>query len=229
MINRIKKYFSVPLVIYLVVFLACIIMILPNIFVDSENKPRVIEILANIGYSLFASDVAGILFDLGNNISHEKQNQKQYNAITYSHCNMLNDLIAIVDDICENLDIVDYQDMTLVEQLNSILFKGQTESVISSKEYSETTEDISYWLDMLKKESEKLLDISYIMYENDNFSEKKRMHLRFLSVMTAEAIKLFDMHTIQSHKKVSVLINDRIIKQMLALYPEQKTLFDDYT
>lgn len=229
MINRIKKYFSVPLVIYLVVFLACIIMILPNIFVDSENKPRVIEILANIGYSLFASDVAGVLFDLGNNISHEKRNQKQYKAITYSHCNMLNDLIAIVDDICENLNIVNYQDMTLVEQLNYILFKGQTESVISSKEYIETTEDISYWLDMLKKESEKLLDISYIMYENENFNEKKRMHLRFLSVMTTEAIKQFDMHSIQSHKKVSVLICDRIIKQMLALYPEQKTLFDDYT
>ena len=45
--------------------------------------------------------------------------------------------------------------------------------------------------------------------------------------MTAEAIKQFDIHTIQSHKKVSVLISDKIIKQMLTLYPEQRTLFND--
>ena len=222
--RKIKKFLSVPLIIYSIIFLSCLIMIIPDML---EDKAQTSGAFANIGYSLFASNIAGILFDLGNNISNIKKNQKQYKAITFSHSNLLNDLIAVVEDAYKNLNFSGSQDMTIYEQLKAILFEGENEADLSSKEYLEATEDISYWLDLLKKESEKLLDISYIMYENDIFNEKKRKHLRFLSAMSTEAIKQYNMHTIQSHKTVYVLISDRIMKQMLALYPEQKALFTD--
>ena len=77
-------------------------MILPNAI---DSNIAFSALLANIGYSLLASNIAGILFDLGNNISTCRKSQKQYDAITFSHSNLLNDIIAVVDDICEDLHI----------------------------------------------------------------------------------------------------------------------------
>ena len=119
--------------------------------------------------------------------------------------------------------------MTFAQQLRIILFEGQSERSITEKEYLESTNEILYWMELMKNESEKLLNISYIMYENDNFNEQKRRHLRFLTAMSKEAILQFENHTIDSHKKVYDLICNKIFRQMFILYPDQKSLFEDGT
>lgn len=224
--KRLKKYFNVPIIIYIILFFVCGVMIFPNA-IDSTIPFS--ALFANIGYSLLASNIAGILFDLGNNISICRKSQKQYDAITFSHSNLLNDIIAVVDDICEDLHIEDNDCVTFEQQLRIILFEGHSERSITEKDYLESTNEILYWLELMKNESEKLLNISYIMYENDNFTEKKRRHIRFLTAMSKEAILQFEKHTIDSHKKVYDLIYNKIFRQMFILYPDQKSLFDDET
>lgn len=97
--KRLKKYFSVPIIIYIILFFVCGVMIFPNA-IDSTIPFS--ALFANIGYSLLASNIAGILFDLGNNISICRKSQRQYDAITFSHSNLLNDIIAVVDDLIYN-------------------------------------------------------------------------------------------------------------------------------
>jgi len=108
--NRIKNYFSVPIWIYVTIFITCVLIVLPKVF-SSNNL--ISNPLANIGYSLFASNVAGILFDLGNNLTSRKKAMKQFDSITYSHSNLLNDIILIADYTCERLSIEGYSDLSL--------------------------------------------------------------------------------------------------------------------
>ena len=97
--KRLKKYFNVPIIIYFIIFLVCGAMILPNAI---DSSIAFSALFANIGYSLLASNIAGILFDLGNNMSTCRKSQRQYDAITFSHSNLLNDIIAVVDDLIYN-------------------------------------------------------------------------------------------------------------------------------
>lgn len=226
MLKQLKKYFNVPIIIYIIIFFVCVAIIAPIVF-DTNNSFH--ALLANIGYSLLASNIAGILFDLGNNLSIRKKSQKQYDAITFSHSNLLIDIVAVVDDIYEDLSVKENYCSAFEHRLKIILFEGQSESSITENDYLESINEILYWLELLKNESEKLLNISYIMYENDNFNEKERRHLRFLTAMSAEAILQFEKHTIESHKKVYDLICNKIFRQMFILYPNQKSLFEDDT
>ena len=220
--NRIKKYFSVPIWIYVAVFITCVFMVLPKAF--SLNNP-VSDPLANIGYSLFASNVAGVLFDLGNNLTSRKKAKKQFDSVTYSHSNLLNDIILIADYTCERLNIEDYSELSLEYQLKAILL-NQDEENVKTEAYIDATEDIGVWLSAVKNESDKLLNISYIMYDNSNFSEKKRTLIKFISGVANMAIQQINAHTLSGNQQAFVLINDRILRMYLKLYPEQASLFE---
>lgn len=218
----IKKYFSVPIPIYIAIFCASIILFLPKAINGSE--PR-FDIPANIGYSLLASNIAGILFDFGNNLTIEKKMNKQYSSITFPHSQLLNDIIIIVDYICNKLEI-DNSNLSFHKQLNAILLYGDCNVEINSDYYIEATEDIGHWLNLVKNGSEKIRTISYMQSNNHNFTEKQRTQLTILSSVADEAIQQFNKHTLDSHKATYTLINDRIIRILLKQYPDQESLFE---
>lgn len=218
----IRKYFSVPIVIYLVIFLVCALLLIPKICGCGIKGT---EALSNIGYSLFASNIAGILFDFGNNLTNEKKMNKQYNAIINSHSQLLNDIIIIIDDVCTKLDI-DNDILSFEHQLAAVLFYGDGKNDINSETYLDSTEDIFHWLNLLKKESEKFIMLSYMQNNNPNFNEKQRQRLRLLSALADETIQQFSKHTLESHKTTYTLINDRIMRILLKQYPDQKSLFE---
>lgn len=217
----IKKYLSVPIPIYIAIFCVSIILFLPKAINYSELR---FDIPANIGYSLLASNIAGILFDFGNNLTIEKKMNKQYRSITFPHSQLLNDIIIIVDDICNKLEI-DNAILSFHQQLNAILLYGDCNVEINSHSYIEATEDIRHWLNLVKKDSEKIRTISYIQSNNHNFTEKQRTQLTILSSVADEAIQQFNKHTLDSHKATYTLIDDRIIRILLKQYPDQESLF----
>ena len=216
-----RKYFSVPVVIYLVIFLVSAFLLIPKIN-GCDNKGT--EILANISYSLLASNIAGILFDFGNNLTNEKKMNRQYKSITNSHSQLLNDILIIIDDVCTKLDI-DNDLLSFEQQLAAVLLYGDGKDDISSETYLDSTEDILHWLNLLKKDSEKIIILSYIQ-NNPKFNEAQRLRLRLLSSLADETIQQFSKHTLESHKTTYTLINDRIIRIMLKQYPDQKSLFE---
>lgn len=222
--NKKTVKLSVPKTVYIAIFIMCAFLIAAKFII---NKDLFGEISANIGYSLFASNVAGILFDLGTNISDEKRAKKQFFAVTNSHSQLLNDIIVIADDSCNNLNIDGFCDMLFKEQLAAALYNNLDSEFLKSQEYYEATEQIFEWLDLVRRNSEELLKISYIMYENAYFTEKKRITLRLLSKTSDEAIKLTGNRCYESNKELCRLIEDVIIRMLLKLYPEQKSLFED--
>ena len=216
-----RKYFSVPVVIYLVIFLVSAFLLIPKIS-GCDNKGT--EIVANISYSLLASNIAGILFDFGNNLTNEKKMNRQYKSITNSHSQLLNDILIIIDDVCTKLDI-DNDLLSFEQQLAAVLLYGDGKDDISSETYLDSTEDILHWLNLLKKDSEKIIILSYIQ-NNPKLNEAQRLRLRLLSSLADETIQQFSKHTLESHKTTYTLINDRIIRIMLKQYPDQKSLFE---
>ena len=213
---------SVPYWIYLVVFIVCVVLIVPALIWESCSAS---SIAANIGYSLLASNVAGILFDLGTNYSNKNKAEKQYAAITDQHRDLLNDLIIVTDYTCENLGIKGYAAKTFTDQLRTVFYDNPFVDELDSKAYLNATEDMRHWLELVKSESDKWMNISYIMYENENFNEKKRFFLRLISGLAAEALLQIENHTISGNQKAFQLIEDRIIRFMLRLYPDQASLF----
>ncbi|SCX26977.1 hypothetical protein SAMN02910436_02184 [Ruminococcaceae bacterium P7] len=216
-----REYFSVPVVIYLVIFLVCAFLLIPKV---SGRGDKGTEILANISYSLLASNIAGILFDFGNNITNEKKMNKQYRSITNSHSQLLNDIIIIIDDVCTKLNI-DNDLLSFDQQLAAVLLYGDRKDDINSETYLDSTEDILHWLNLLKNGSEKIIILSYIQ-NNSNFNEAQRLRLRLLSSLADETIQQFSKHTLESHKTTYTLINDRIMRILLKQYPDQKSLFE---
>lgn len=217
----IKKYFSVPIPIYIAIFCASILLFLPKAINSLDSR---FDIPANIGYSLLASNIAGILFDFGNNLTNEKKMNKKYRSITNSHSQLLNDIIIIIDDVCTKLNI-DNDLLSFDQQLAAILLYGDRKDDINSETYLDSTEDILHWLNLLKNGSEKIIILSYIQ-NNSNFNEAQRLRLRLLSSLADETIQQFSKHTLESHKTTYTLINDRIMRILLKQYPDQKSLFE---
>ena len=221
--NKNSFKLSVPCFVYVGIFVLCIFLIVAKVVFDGLAA----EIAANIGYSLFASNVAGILFDLGTNISNDKKAKKQFGAVCNSHKQLLYDIVVIADYTCKKLNIDGYIDMSCKEQLESVLYKEIDSDYIISNDYYESIEDIYYWLELVRDNSEKLINISYIMHDNKYFNEKKRMTFKLLSAIADKAIALSASHSIENNKEICRLIEDVIIVMLLKLYPEEKSLFSD--
>ena len=140
---------------------------MPRFFCKSDA----VDALANIGYSLLASDVAGILFDLGGNYTTRKNDKKEYDDATYTHSELLPDLIHINSAIGEELGIKRFEEMPALKQLSVILCE-QSLDTMKSEAYLTTIDDLYTWMNLIKEESENLLTISYMMHENEGFNEK---------------------------------------------------------
>lgn len=218
--RKMKKYvFSVPKSIYISVGVVCIVMILPQFFVNGNSYSGITQILANIGYSLLASDVAGILFDLGNNFSKSKEDKKVYYNVTLGHYMLIDEIVLVANYTCMMLKISEFQNMNLKQKLQSVLYEGFNNEFLKTKEYKDATEDILYWLYLVRETSKELLKVSYIMYENKEFDEEKRTKLRLLISIANEACGKFKKYNLEDNKTVFTLIG-RIDTILVKLYLE---------
>lgn len=217
-IKQQPKYLSVPKIVYFILGLVSVALLLPN---ELWGKIGINPILANIGYSLLASDVAGILFDIGTNYTNEKNDIKVYNGVTLNHSSLIFDLYLIAEYTCEYLEVEEREDMNLYEMLRAILYEGRESEELQTIHYRDSTEDFARWIKLVKESTEDLFDKSFVMYNNKNFNEKKRTKYRLLISLSKEAIEQFGMETIENNKNVYKLI-DKIIKIFLLLYPENE-------
>lgn len=222
-LKRQPKYLSVPKIIYIIVGLVSVALFLP---VELFGKVGINPILANVGYSLLASDFAGILFDLGNNYSKNKDDKKVYGSVTLGHSMLINDIVIVADYTCKRLKVPEFQNMDFEQQLRSVLYEGINSEFLKTQDYKDATEDVLNWLVLVKNSSKELLDISYIMYENKQFNEKKRTKLRFLISVANEASEQFEKHTLEGNKRVHTLIT-RINTLLIRLYPEQADILKE--
>ncbi len=66
------------------------------------------------------------------------------------------------------------------------------------------------------------------MYENPKFDETRRIKLRMTASVAEYAMSLIEQRTPEGNRKACELIETRLVRLLLAQYPEQKVLFEEY-
>lgn len=217
----IQKHFSAPLSVYLIILVLSIVLILSQVWWPVCFTKNV---LANIGYSLFASWVAAILVDYGNNKIHNQKSLREFKQLTGDHEQLAYNFYTTINSMYEKKYQIDYNNITFDEMIDNILDPNYEYYNVSEQDHKECISEILFVLNQLHSESEQLEKTMEEHIENPYSTGKFRLLIRELAFEANEAINSIKR---DNYDWAAEVIIYKLTPKIVKLYPETSEYYNN--
>ncbi len=186
--NEIKKCFSVPIYIYVMLLVISVILMVVQICDCKFAK----DVLANIGYSLFASLIAAVFIDYGNNKLHNQKQLKEFSQLTYEHSELANDFYFSISGLYKQIYSSQPPDVSFSEMVDNILDPDYKMYNVKKQAHKECIDAIVSFLKKFCTESQNLENKLVDHIENRYSTGSYRHQLRMIKYYSEKIINLID-------------------------------------
>lgn len=218
---QIQKHFSAPLSVYfLILIISFVLMLLQMWWKCGFSK----DVLANIGYSLFASWLAAILVDYGNNKILNKKQLKEFKLLCFNHNQLTNDLFITVSGLYEENYDPEIRDITFKKMIEKMLDPQYRKYNITKSVHEECISEISHIIVQFYEQS-KALEKTLEEHIENPFSTG---YFRGQLSMIAYYAKIINDAIEQGKNGAAAkTINKRFLPTIVKIYPETKEYFEE--